>query len=951
MNWDYYKEERRCIRKAKNDRKLVIFVGSGASKPSGMPLWTEAVDIFNERLKSKRDSNTDTLKIPQMYYNARGEKEYVETAQEIFKYQKKLFPTEIHNNLLKFEAHTIITTNYDTLIEDAAEKQGDFYQVISQDKDIPYKTSQKEIIKMHGDFQHGNFVLKEDDYTNYSKNFQLMEVYIKSLIASNTLLFVGYSFSDPDLRQMFHWVKDILGKDFQRAYMIESFHEYDESEFDYYKNLGINIIYSSKIFGNQKSEWQNKDNDILNYILKDDKAENEIDEIYRKLAPLNALNFIQNKYVNQIFRRYRINIENGIMQAFDPQDELANKILLSLMTDDKLEQTVILRNILSKCGISKINTINQELKVKNYELSKNKTTELDKAIRRFDRDSVKKFIDYYEMEIAQDDPDQLLQLSYGYYLIEKYIDAYKYLRKAAAIFYQKNNFVWFFICEFNKTLLNRILQSDFQFDRKIVERIGKEVDQIDLDKLYLQLPVIENDFIRDIYMMQISQTMLREISRDSKKTKEEAETKYFMYSGVASYKKMQEKLNNYYRYLTNNYLMVDKFTENHEIFYTYVETLLSSIASDDLEGDDNSCFGKSANIHANCITEFDMFIIIAYISQDELTRLFRRYHIDVIPHKIENDVMNIIIDNVIKNEKESKRTYDRLYVLIELLSKMDIPVVVFNKIIACMKDKSIMEIIVSRRNTMLNFIIRQYKRGNITVENKEIKELFISILEQLEQIKSNEVKNYLMVLRNIVEVVYKLYTVVDDIRLDVIIESEMDPIVLANIFRICAEKNKKTIKQKLEKELIHTKKINTSLYHDAILNNILEPNADYENAILRNLEQLKTQDMTEYSDYWEVINELINLYLSRKIINEEEVKKKVTESEDEVAKFFMNMENYDYSKFKISWLSRCSPNLLKEMSENEKIASGIRKAYVDQYPIDKVQEIELKNYFKYFALK
>lgn len=426
------------------------------------------------------------------------------------------------------------------------------------------------------------------------------------------------------------------------------------------------------------------------------------------------------------------------------------------------------------------------------------------------------------------------------------------MRKAAAIFYQRNNFVWFFICEFNKTLLNRIFQSDFQFDRKIVERIGKEVDQIDLDKLYLQLPVIENDFIRDIYMMQISQTMLREISRDSKKTKEEAETKYFMYSGVAGYKKMQEKLNNYYRYLTNNYLMVDKFTENHEIFYTYVETLLSSIASDDLEGDDNSCFGKSANIHANCITEFDMFIIIAYISQDELTRLFRRYHIDVIPHKIENDVMNIIIDNVIKNEKESKRTYDRLYVLIELLSKMDIPVVVFNKIIACMKDKSIMEIIVSRRNTMLNFIIRQYKRGNITVENKEIKELFISILEQLEQIKSNEVKNYLMVLRNIVEVVYKLYTVVDDIRLDVIIESEMDPIVLANIFRICAEKNKKTIKQKLEKELIHTKKINTSLYHDAILNNILEPNADYENAILRNLEQLKTQDMTEYSDYWEL---------------------------------------------------------------------------------------------------
>ena len=41
--------------------------------------------------------------------------------------------------------------------------------------------AEKEIIKMHGDFEHDNFVLKEDDYLSYSENFKLIETYIKSL--------------------------------------------------------------------------------------------------------------------------------------------------------------------------------------------------------------------------------------------------------------------------------------------------------------------------------------------------------------------------------------------------------------------------------------------------------------------------------------------------------------------------------------------------------------------------------------------------------------------------------------------------------------------------------------------------------------------------------------------------------------------------------------------------
>ena len=93
-------------------------------------------------------------------------------------------------------ADTIITTNYDHLIEQSAEDNGVFLQVISQDIDLPYRKAGKELIKMHGDFEHDNFVLKEDDYLHYHKNFKLIENYVKSLIGTKTILFIGYSLND-----------------------------------------------------------------------------------------------------------------------------------------------------------------------------------------------------------------------------------------------------------------------------------------------------------------------------------------------------------------------------------------------------------------------------------------------------------------------------------------------------------------------------------------------------------------------------------------------------------------------------------------------------------------------------------------------------------------------------------------------------------------------------------
>jgi len=158
-----YKETKRLLRKAMQERQLVLFVGAGASADSGMPLWKTAINQIAEKLNLDKDRNRDSLIIPQYYYNARGRKEYTQLMREIFHYDDKLYPGVIHKAIMRFDAETIITTNYDHLIEQAAEENGEFLQVVSQDLDLPYRKAGKELIKMHGDFEHDNFVLKEDD--------------------------------------------------------------------------------------------------------------------------------------------------------------------------------------------------------------------------------------------------------------------------------------------------------------------------------------------------------------------------------------------------------------------------------------------------------------------------------------------------------------------------------------------------------------------------------------------------------------------------------------------------------------------------------------------------------------------------------------------------------------------------------------------------------------------
>ena len=250
---NFIEESKRIIRNASDNNKLVLFIGAGVSANSGIPLWGELMAKIKGKLDIKKDEN-DYLKLAQYFYNSELE--------------INAKPNIIHEKLLELNPQHIITTNYDTLIEEQANKNGMFYNVVAKDSDLPYVSNNKLIIKMHGDFANRNIVFKEDDYLSYSNNFKLIENYVKTIFSSYTVLFVGYSLEDIDTKIIFQWVKDILDRDLPRPYFINVDSEFNINEYEYYRNKGINLLYYSGLDEELRKSMEENNREIENEIGK-----------------------------------------------------------------------------------------------------------------------------------------------------------------------------------------------------------------------------------------------------------------------------------------------------------------------------------------------------------------------------------------------------------------------------------------------------------------------------------------------------------------------------------------------------------------------------------------------------------------------------------------------------------------------------------------------------------
>ena len=259
-------ESIKLVREKAENNKLIIFVGAGVSRNvKGMPSWyalvkamadaigySKCIDCSHkdehceESCKLKEDySNDEFLKIPQYVYNQNPD-----LYNQILSEQIKDVTEDAPLSKLIFNinpAH-IITTNYDTLLETSTSELREQYQVVVRDKDLLDTTKNKYIIKMHGDLHDiSTIVLKEQDYLNYSQNRVLIELFIKSLLTDHTVLFLGYSLNDYNIKQIISWLNYMRSQNnalegVKVGYIVFDEEKIDERQQTYFENNSIGII-------------------------------------------------------------------------------------------------------------------------------------------------------------------------------------------------------------------------------------------------------------------------------------------------------------------------------------------------------------------------------------------------------------------------------------------------------------------------------------------------------------------------------------------------------------------------------------------------------------------------------------------------------------------------------------------------------------------------------------
>ena len=118
----------------------------------------------------------------------------------------------------------IYTTNYDLLVERAAKSPtiasaGDIQQIFSATTDISH-LSEMDIpyYKLHGSVDHANslegrLILTKEDYRHYLRHRTKLFQRLKRDLLSRTLLFIGYSIADDNLREILDACRDELEVD------------------------------------------------------------------------------------------------------------------------------------------------------------------------------------------------------------------------------------------------------------------------------------------------------------------------------------------------------------------------------------------------------------------------------------------------------------------------------------------------------------------------------------------------------------------------------------------------------------------------------------------------------------------------------------------------------------------------------------------------------------------
>ncbi|MBX3018533.1 MAG: SIR2 family protein [Bdellovibrionaceae bacterium] len=201
--------------KAIEERTAAIFAGAGLSIPAGFVDWRGLLRKIAKEIRLNVDQENDLIAVAQYHVNEKGGRHRINEAL-VNEFSRKANLTENHRILARLPIQTYWTTNYDHLIEEVLDEAGKTPDVKKTVPSLAVNVPMRDAIvyKMHGDVSLADeAVVTKDDYEGYSSKRELFSTALRGDLVDKTFLFLGFSFSDPNIEYILSRIRILLGKD------------------------------------------------------------------------------------------------------------------------------------------------------------------------------------------------------------------------------------------------------------------------------------------------------------------------------------------------------------------------------------------------------------------------------------------------------------------------------------------------------------------------------------------------------------------------------------------------------------------------------------------------------------------------------------------------------------------------------------------------------------------
>lgn len=234
MNMNYIKE----IAEALSENHAALMVGAGFSKNAEKVSitdkkflkWNELSDLFYETVYGKDEGPgkqyNSSLRLAQEVEITVGRPKLEKIIKDAVP-DLEYAPSELYVKLMEMPWKDVFTTNYDTLLERAADKVTNRrYNVVICQEDLVNSNDAPRILKLHGSFpSYRPFIITEEDYRTYPVKFAAMVNTVQQALLENVFCMLGFSCEDPNFINWIGWIHDNLGRSSsQKIYMVSVAH-------------------------------------------------------------------------------------------------------------------------------------------------------------------------------------------------------------------------------------------------------------------------------------------------------------------------------------------------------------------------------------------------------------------------------------------------------------------------------------------------------------------------------------------------------------------------------------------------------------------------------------------------------------------------------------------------------------------------------------------------------